>query len=121
MNKYSKENNKTINEISRELKLIIESYQWPGNIRELENAISRAVILGTGDTLTPDTFPERILFPSHMHSTSGEDLLTLEDVSRAYIIKVLETTGGNKAKASEILGINRTSLWRMIQRLGIPE
>jgi len=52
---------------------------------------------------------------------SGEDLMTLEEVSRAYIIKVLEMTDGNKAKASEILGINRTSLWRMIQRLGITE
>lgn len=121
MNKYSKENNKTINEISPEARSILESYQWPGNVRELENTISKAVIFESGSRLTPDTFPERMSLPSNTSSMSGEDLLTLEDVSRAYIIKVLETTGGNKVKASEILGINRTSLWRMIQRLGIPE
>jgi DNA-binding NtrC family response regulator len=48
-----------------------------------------------------------------------EDLRTLEEVGRAYIIEVLEKTGGNKVKTSEILGINRTSLWRMMQRLKI--
>jgi len=59
--------------------------------------------------------------PSNASAMSGEDLMTLEEVSRTYIVKVLEMTGGNKARASEILGINRTSLWRMIQRLGITE
>ncbi len=121
MNKYSKENNKTVNEITPEARSILESYQWPGNVRELENTISKAVIFESGTLLTPETFPERMRVSSNASSMSGEDLMTLEEVSRAYIIKVLEMTGGNKAKASEILGINRTSLWRMIQRLGITE
>ncbi|HPL15926.1 MAG TPA: sigma-54 dependent transcriptional regulator [Spirochaetota bacterium] len=121
MNKYSKENSKAVNEITAEARSILESYQWPGNVRELENTISKAVIFESGNRLTPETFPERMLSSSNASSMSGEDLLTLEEVSRAYIIKVLEMTGGNKAKASEILGINRTSLWRMIQRLGITE
>ncbi len=90
-------------------------------MRELENTISKAVIFESGSRLTPDTLPERMRWPSNESPMSGEDLMTLEEVSRAYIIKVLEMTGGNKAKASEILGINRTSLWRMIQRLGITE
>ncbi|MBP7736546.1 MAG: sigma-54-dependent Fis family transcriptional regulator [Spirochaetes bacterium] len=121
MTKYSKENSKAVNEITPEAKSILESYQWPGNVRELENTISKAVIFESGSRLTPDTFPERMRLPSNESPMSGEDLMTLEEVSRAYIIKVLEMTGGNKAKASEILGINRTSLWRMIQRLGITE
>ncbi|HOD15266.1 MAG TPA: sigma-54 dependent transcriptional regulator [Spirochaetota bacterium] len=121
MNKYSKENNKAVNEISPESKSILESYLWPGNVRELENTISKAVIFESGNILTPDTFPERMRLPSNASAMSGEDLMTLEEVSRTYIVKVLEMTGGNKARASEILGINRTSLWRMIQRLGITE
>lgn len=121
MNKYSTENNKTVNEITPESKSILESYQWPGNVRELENTISKAVIFESGSRLTSETFPERMRLSSNVSSMSGEDLMTLEEVSRAYIIKVLEMTVGNKAKASEILGINRTSLWRMIQRLGITE
>ncbi len=121
MNKYSKENNKAVKEITPEAKSILESYHWPGNVRELENTISKAVIFESGSLLTPDTFPERMRIPVDASAMSGEDLMTLEEVSRAYIIKVLEMTGGNKARASEILGINRTSLWRMIQRLGITE
>jgi len=121
MNKYSKENSKAVNEITPEARSILELYQWPGNVRELENTISKAVIFEPGSLLTPDTFPERMRLFSDASAMSGEDLMTLEEVSRAYIIKVLEMTDGNKAKASEILGINRTSLWRMIQRLGITE
>jgi len=121
MNKYSKENNKAVKEITPEAKSILESYHWPGNVRELENTISKAVIFESGSLLTPETFPERMRIPVDASAMSGEDLMTLEEVSRAYIIKVLEMTGGNKARASEILGINRTSLWRMIQRLGITE
>ncbi len=121
MNKYSKGNNKAVNEITTEAKSILESYQWPGNVRELENTISKAVIFESGNRLTPETFPERMMSYSNASAMSGEDLMTLEEVSRAYIKKVLEMTGGNKVKTSEILGINRTSLWRMIQRLGITE
>lgn len=121
MNKYSKENNKAVKEITPEAKSILESYHWPGNVRELENTISKAVIFESGSLLTPETFPERMRIPVDASAMSGEDLMTLEEVSRAYIIKVLEMTGGNKARTSEILGINRTSLWRMIQRLGITE
>jgi len=121
LNKYSKENNKDENELTPEARSILESYQWPGNVRELENTISKAVIFEAGNRLTTETFPERIMSSSNASAMSGEDLMTLEEVSRAYIKKVLEMTGGNKAKTSEILGINRTSLWRMIQRLGITE
>jgi len=121
LNKYSKENNKDENELTPEARSILESYQWPGNVRELENTISKAVIFEAGNRLTTETFPERMMSSSNASAMSGEDLMTLEEVSRAYIKKVLEMTGGNKAKTSEILGINRTSLWRMIQRLGITE
>ncbi|MEN6615337.1 MAG: helix-turn-helix domain-containing protein, partial [Syntrophorhabdus sp.] len=59
--------------------------------------------------------------PEPLPANSDEDLQTLEEVGRSYIKKILEKTGGNKARASEILGINRTSLWRMIQRLKIAQ
>jgi len=53
--------------------------------------------------------------------TLDEDMQTLEEMGRAHIIKVLEKVNGNRVKASEILGINRTTLWRMMQRLNIPD
>jgi len=121
MNKHSNENKKNVNSISPEAKSILQSYHWPGNVRELENTVSRAVIFETGENLSAESLPERMTAPTNTTPMSGEDLMTLEEVSRSYIRKVLEMTGGNRAKASEILGINRTSLWRMIQRLGITE
>ena len=99
---------------------MLETYDWPGNVRELENVIERATLLEITSEITPESLPEKVrTSPDNPPAVFDEDLKTLEEVGKAYIIKVLEKTGGNKAKASDILGINRTSLWRMIQRLKI--
>ncbi len=122
LRKYSAENNKTIKEISKEALHLLDKYPWPGNVRELENVIERATLLETTDVITEESLPDNIHnVPEMPTTTSDADLQTLEEVSRAYIQTILEKTGGNKAKASEILGINRTSLWRMIQRLNITQ
>jgi len=99
---------------------MLEGYNWPGNVRELENVIERATLLETTDEITVDSLSEKIRSSLNRSPVVlEEDLRTLEEVGRAYIIEVLEKTGGNKVKTSEILGINRTSLWRMMQRLKI--
>ena len=101
---------------------LLESYFWPGNVRELENVIERATLLETSNEITSESLPENIRNAEEAPLISlDQDLRTLEEVGRTYIQTVLEKTGGNKAKASEILGINRTSLWRMIQRLKIAQ
>lgn len=118
--KYSTENNKAIMGISKEALRALERYDWPGNVRELENVIERATLLETADEITLESLPEKMrASPDKPPVVPDEDLKTLEEVGRAYIIRVLEKTGGNKARASDILGINRTSLWRMMQRLNI--
>ncbi|HMB70703.1 MAG TPA: sigma-54 dependent transcriptional regulator [bacterium] len=106
-------------------------YHWPGNVRELENVIERGVILEEGEALTPDSIPDRVLegSPREMASGggpgapgSGSVAGTLEDVERAYLVEVLEATGWHKKKASTILGINSSTLYRKIQRYGLaPE
>jgi DNA-binding NtrC family response regulator len=105
-------------------------YAWPGNVRELENVIERSVILEEGNRLTLDSLPERIVqgvrarveergFPGA--GASGV-LQTLEDVEREYLTHVLDETGWQKKKASRILGINSSTLYRKIQRYGLePE
>ncbi len=120
LRKYSAENNKTITGISKEALQMLEGYNWPGTVRELENVIERATLLETTDEITVDSLSEKIRSSLNRSPVVlEEDLRTLEEVGRAYIIEVLEKTGGNKVKTSEILGINRTSLWRMMQRLKI--
>jgi DNA-binding NtrC family response regulator len=120
LRKYCAENNKPITGITKEALHMLEAYDWPGNVRELENVIERATLLEITNEITPESLPEKVRTSLNRPPVVfDEDLKTLEEVGKAYIIKVLETTGGNKAKASDILGINRTSLWRMIQRLKI--
>jgi len=122
LRKYAAENEKAINDMSRDALQLLERYTWPGNVRELENVVERATLLETSREITPESLPENIRnAPQAPPVNPDEDLQTLAEVGRTYIETVLKKTGGNKARASEILGINRTSLWRMIQRLKIAQ
>jgi DNA-binding NtrC family response regulator len=121
LKKHVTQNRKRIHGISKEAMTLLEEYEWPGNIRELDNTIERATLLEGADEITPGSLPLKIreYKPESSHEEKRSDQKTLEEVGRAHIIEVLEKTGGNKTNASEILGINRTSLWRMMRRLGI--
>jgi len=122
LRKYAAENEKAINDMSRDALQLLERYTWPGNVRELENVVERATLLETSREITPESLPENIRnAPQAPPVNPDADLQTLAEVGRTYIETVLKKTGGNKARASEILGINRTSLWRMIQRLKIAQ
>ncbi len=106
---------------------LLMQYRWPGNVRELENAIERAVSLSHGPLLTPDDLPEAIRQGSASADTGtsldGEPAdvagLTLEEVEKRHLIRVLKETKGNKVKAAKILGIDRRTLYRMAERFGL--
>jgi len=96
------------------------AYEWPGNVRELQNCIERAVAMGTGDLLMVEDLPERIrnYRPSYLF-LSGDDpreLLTMEELERRYILKVLEIVHGNRSEAARILGLDRRTLYRKLDR-----
>ena len=99
----------------------LQEYQWPGNVRELENALERAVILSTGDVIGVELLPERVT------ERRAEPLVaprtpanpTLEAVERAYIMWVLQSEGGNKSRAAEVLGIDPSTLYRKLSRYGV--
>lgn len=96
------------------------SYTWPGNVRELQNCIERAVALTDYELITVDDLPEKIqaFKPSHL-LVAGDDpseLVTLEEVERRYILRVMETVRGNKALAARILGLDRTTLYRKLSQ-----
>lgn len=113
---YSQKLSKNIREISPEFFQKLESYDFPGNIRELRNIIERAVILSDGHILTESSLPKEILHKTNAHRTES---LNLEDVEKNHILSVLAQTGGNKTKAAEILGIGLTTLYRKLQAYGI--
>jgi len=105
--------------VSAEAMSAMCEYDWPGNVRELENALERATIVTSGAVITPDALPERVV------SKSGERLVrdverldpTLDMIERAYIKWVLESNGGNKTRAAEVLGIDPSTLHRKLQRI----
>jgi DNA-binding NtrC family response regulator len=91
-------------------------HPWPGNVRELENAIERAVALSTSDVIVPEDLPPSITSaPPHDFLRHALDRSwTLDDLSRAYLHRVLERTGGNKKQAAAILGIDRRTIQRWL-------
>ncbi|HEX8179250.1 MAG TPA: sigma-54 dependent transcriptional regulator [Pyrinomonadaceae bacterium] len=109
---------------------LLESYPWPGNIRELENAIVRAAAL-CDQIVRPEDLPERIrnsghaaphTTPAHVPFTSpapDEPLPSLAELERQHVVLVLRRTGGNKQAAARILGIDRTTLQRIIKRYNL--
>jgi DNA-binding NtrC family response regulator len=98
------------------------SYAWPGNVRELQNCIERAVALTRFEELRVDDLPEKVRDYRFSHVVvAGNDpteLVPLEEVERRYILRVLDAAGGNKSVAARILGMERKTLYRKLERYG---
>jgi DNA-binding NtrC family response regulator len=121
LEKYCKESDKPMTGISGEALRLLEEYEWPGNVREIENAIERAVLMESSRQITPESLPEKMARRSPMPTGDPDPLIlkSLEDMARSHVATVLEKTGGNRTKAADILGIDRTTLWRMMKKLGM--
>jgi transcriptional regulator with PAS, ATPase and Fis domain len=123
---YSKENNKEILGISDEVTEILYNYDWPGNIRELENLIERSVVLTKSKILTRETLPS-FLLPSHkevsaISAFSNDDLnlkKQIQEYQKRAIINALKKSKGVQKKAANLLGVKPTTLNEMIKRLDI--
>jgi len=107
--------------LTREAMELLAKYDWPGNVRELENLIERAVILDENGQIDVDDLPDRVRFGSQPKGSLVIDspTLTLEELEREYIFKVLHYTKWQKKKASEILGINASTLYRKLLAYGV--
>jgi two-component system response regulator AtoC len=125
LQKFSEENQKNISHISPEALEILTQYSWPGNVRELENTIERAVILSIHPIILPEDLPQKFLQavaekrPEKIQEKQPlfpEKLLPLKEIEKSYVLRVLQETKGNKKKASEILGIDRTTLYRILEK-----
>jgi transcriptional regulator with PAS, ATPase and Fis domain len=120
--RYAKALEKTIEDISDEAMDILVNHEYPGNIRELENIIERAVALCNRGVILPKHLPrglEKLCFTVYRHSR--DHLPTLEENELEYVRWVLKRVNGNKTRAAEILGIDRVSLWRKLKRWGLTE
>lgn len=100
--------------LSREASDVLLQHEWPGNVRELENTLTRAVVLATGDVIRPEH-----LVLAQRSAQPPDQLLSLSDLERQHVGRVLEATRGNKTRAAEILGVSRPRLNRMLNKYGM--
>jgi DNA-binding NtrC family response regulator len=92
------------------------AYDWPGNVRELENAIERAVALGSGPIVHVADLPSSLQYPTSERVPERDELLPLEELERRAILRTLRQTTGDKLAAARILGIGKTTLYRKLKQ-----
>jgi DNA-binding NtrC family response regulator len=92
------------------------AYDWPGNVRELENAIERAVAMGSGPILHVGDLPSNLHYPSSERVPDKDELLPMEELERRAILRTLRETGGDKLAAARMLGIGKTTLYRKLKQ-----
>jgi DNA-binding NtrC family response regulator len=115
--KFSRDVKKNVSGVSGDALKILLNYSWPGNIRELENVIQRAITLGQHEMVLPEDLPP--LMTREMDGDGFEKALqkryTVDQLEKEYIKRVLIEAGGNKSKAAEILGLDRKTLYRKLK------
>ncbi len=94
----------------------IMAYDWPGNIRELENAIERAVALGSGPILHVGDLPSNLQYTSPEKLSDADELVPLDALERRAIFRALRETAGDKLAAARLLGIGKTTLYRKLKQ-----
>lgn len=115
LEKYSLKVSKKISTLDRDAEDLLLNYNWPGNVRELENVIERAVILCDSDVISR----EDLAVTGGGLPDRNNGFPQLKDIERNYIMKVLKETGGNQTKASQVLGVDRKTLYLKLKKYGI--
>jgi transcriptional regulator of acetoin/glycerol metabolism len=90
------------------------TYPWPGNIRELENVIGNACMMVEGRFIDINDLPERLRDEQRDDSRTDEALFSLEEARRRHMLRVLDRVGGNKLRAARILGVGRTTIYKLL-------
>jgi DNA-binding NtrC family response regulator len=118
LDRIAQEQSQPPKQLAPEAEQAVMTYDWPGNVRELENALERAVVLTKGETIQLSAMPEK-LSEHHAEPLVSErphQNPTLDVIERAYITWVLQSEGGNKTRAAEVLGIDPSTLYRKLSR-----
>ena len=119
-NRYAKKCNRLIRGISDDARTRLLQYDWPGNVRELENAIERAVVIGSSELLLPEDLPESLLDSPATASTGPAKYHdAVRDLKKQLILSSLEQTSGNFTEAAKLLGVHPNYLHRLIRNLDL--
>ena len=130
LGRTNKELKRNINRLSQDTMTAFMAYDWPGNVRELNNVLMKAVALCPGDIITPDLIPEEISkivqqdLPSSSYAMTDDgnsQLLSIDEMEKQHVIRVLNETDWHKGRACEILGVSRPRLRRMMKNFIIEK
>jgi DNA-binding NtrC family response regulator len=124
LNQLREDTGRAVAGFTDETMAALETYPWPGNIRELQNVVERAVLLGKGDRIAPSDLPREIASGATLRAThAGHRTLkeALEGPERQIILEVLEANGWNRNATADSLGVNRTTLYKKMKRLGLED
>jgi DNA-binding NtrC family response regulator len=122
LERFAARGDKRVTGISAAAAELLLSYAWPGNVRELQNCIERAVALTRSEEIAAADLPEKIRSYRTSHvlvaSDDPSELVPMEEVERRYILRVMEAVGGSKSMAARVLGFDRRTLYRKLERFG---
>jgi len=112
---FSTKYGKKLNGISRRAQILLTRHSWPGNVRELENAIGNACMMAQGKVVSDADLPEAIRLQI-AGPDKGVGVMTLEEVQTRHLEYILKLVDGNKARAAEVLGVSRATIYDMLAR-----
>jgi two-component system response regulator HydG len=119
---FAAQSQKDVRSLDAEAAEKLSAYAWPGNVRELANCMERAVALTRNESIVVADLPEKIRSYRTSHvlvaATDPTELVPMEEVEKRYILRVLEAVGGNKTLAAQVLGLDRKTLYRKLDRYG---
>lgn len=128
LGRANKEMNRNVTRVSVDVMQALCDYNWPGNVRELENILIKSVAMSPRDIITADLLPDKILYNISPHKLSdneniAEDLsnLSLQEIEKIHINRVLKVTNGHKGKTCDILGVSRPRLRRLIKQYNLSD
>ena len=122
LKRYAEKNNRNLKGFTPKAMDLLMRYDWPGNIRELENVVERSVIMMRGDFITPDEFPGVLKSLDPEYEQISAEMLSgksLKEMEKAMIMRTLQETDGNRTRAAEILGISRRTLQLKLKEYGV--
>jgi Nif-specific regulatory protein len=116
---FSNKCKRRVRGVSPEARRMLQVYEWPGNVRELENAIERAVVLGSSDVIAPDDLPESLFESVQLSPQPTKYYEAIIAAKKQIILKALDESGGNYTQAARKLGIHPNNLHRIIKSLNL--